>query len=98
MHIHMFAVFGKAEQSLKYPDTCYVDLVDLETAQSVQMSTKKVNAGYFWALGKNPVIVDAEVQVRQRVGGGGYSLIIEDIHCRRPDEDLGGNDASPKPK
>lgn len=72
-------VISKATQSTKYPDTCYLNLVDLGSGQPFEASTRKMHANAFAPVLKKAVELKVDLAVLPRRSGGGHSVIFEEI-------------------
>lgn len=72
-------IIASAEQSQKYPDTCYFRMTDVDTGQGFQASTRRLNAVDIGAIKGQIVTIDGNLLVQQSKGGLGYNLIFEDL-------------------
>lgn len=79
-------IISRAATSFKYPDTTYVDVVDLGTGRPIQFSTKAMSAPAFENFGRGIVQIQAEVELRQSRGGDGYYLVVSRIEVRSQEE------------
>lgn len=90
MQIKAMVIISKAEQSTKYPDTCYFDMVDLETGQPVQAATKKMSFVEFLPHLLIPVRIEGKMTLRP-ARSGGTNVQFEDIQIQ------GSRTAEPAP-
>lgn len=87
MQTTVLCIISEAEPSKTYPDTIYISLYDMDKGTAFQLSTREVGAAYFGGIFKIPVVLTCDLQVRNRVGGQGYSLIASNIHIRKAGDD-----------
>lgn len=69
-------IISDAQPSQSYPDTLYIDAVDLDKGKELQMSSKNVKLRDLSPHFGQPVQIDCDLTIQQRRTGGGFSVIL----------------------